>query len=146
MKYAALKRFLINCKYIENLLTIDFFCGGFPSILPLEVLKNNCGFEVKRIVSFRNKDDGWKAVGYRYKFQLEDIEGNIHSFTDNNIVSKAFISHLTNRESCLNCSFATASRCSDITIGDYWGCKNYTKQGKMAFRLLLYIIILWLMF
>lgn len=129
---AAIKKFFKHSRFADNLITVDFFCGGFPSIFPLESFKKNCGFEIKRIISFRNKDNGWKAVGYRYCFQVEDAYGQLHSFGDNNIVSKAFISHLTNRDSCLNCKFATPNRSSDITIGDYWGCKNYLEQEELG--------------
>ena len=29
------------------------------------------------------------------------------------------------RESCYECQFCSPERCADITVGDYWGLKNY---------------------
>lgn len=125
---AALRMFLGDRNYPGKVVTVDFICGGFPSVLPLQAFVSNCSFDVKSIVSFRDKENGWKPVGYRYNFKVGDAEGRVHSFHDNNLVSMAFISHLTNRDSCLNCRFARADRPSDITIGDFWGCKDYPEQ------------------
>lgn len=122
---ASLRRFVGET---NRLITIDFICGGFPSILPLDsFLKHECD-EADCIVSYRNKDNGWKSSGYKYCLKMMDKDGIIQSLGDNNLVTRAFTSHLLCRESCYDCSFAKADRVSDITMGDYWGCKDYEEE------------------
>lgn len=124
----ALYSFLGGKKYENQLVTIDLICGGFPSILPLTSLQNNNVNSIKRIVSFRDKDKGWKSEGYKFSLKVVDCEDNNCDLGDQNLVLKCFSSQFLNRNSCLNCRFAFASRQADITIADFWGDKEYLSQ------------------
>jgi hypothetical protein len=35
-----------------------------------------------------------------------------------------FYGHFAHRQSCFHCPYSNARRCSDITIGDYWGIEE----------------------
>lgn len=39
----------------------------------------------------------------------------------NNPYYYTFMKSITFRENCYSCKYATSSRCSDITVGDFWG-------------------------
>lgn len=125
---AGLVNYLRGNRYDGRLVVVDFICGGFPSLLPLNALKGNCGYEIKRIVSFRDKDTGWKSKGYTYNLKVEDSNGDVHSLGYENIVTKAFTSHLVCRDSCKKCRFSNVNRVSDITIGDFWGCQRWPDE------------------
>ena len=125
---AALYRYVNGNRYEGRLVIVDFICGGFPSVLPLRALMDNSGFKVKGIVSFRDKDNGWKSKGYTYNLKVEDDVGVVHSMGYENIVTKAFVSHLLCRNSCRDCRFASIHRVSDLTIGDFWGCGYWPEE------------------
>ena len=40
------------------------------------------------------------------------------------IFSNIYIDNVCQRESCTHCPFASTTRCSDITIGDFWGIEK----------------------
>ena len=42
----------------------------------------------------------------------------------------AFQLSILQRESCMNCKYATPNRVSDITIGDFWGIQDSEKINK----------------
>lgn len=134
---AAMKSY-VGEKNSTNLTTVDFICGGFPSILPLKAFCEGCGLSVNRLVSFRDKEDGWKAKGYRYNFKVEDEDGRIHAFGIDNIVSRAFISHITNRSSCIDCKFSVLKNShADFSIGDFWGCEKHKDQEPDGISLII---------
>lgn len=124
----ALYSFLGGKKYIDQLITIDLICGGFPSILPFNSLRSNSVNSIKRIVSFRDKERGWKGEGYKFSLKVISERGDTCDLGDQNLVLKCFSSQFLNRNSCLNCHFAFASRQADITIADFWGDKDYMSQ------------------
>ena len=126
---AGLYGFLGKKKYGGTLYTIDLICGGVPSRLLIDKFIENEPYKVKRIVSFRSKDKGWRPNGFKYNLKVEDIEGHIHDYTDKrNLITTGFACEMTNRYSCYQCQFTGVSRMSDFTIGDYWGVKDYQEQ------------------
>ena len=123
----GLQGFLKNKEY-PNLFTIDLICGGFPSILPMNLFIRNNKNQIKTIISFRDKTNGWKSHGYKYSLKVIDDKNNVVNFGNNNLPINAFDSGLTKRYSCYNCKFATANRISNLTIGDFWGDIDYPEQ------------------
>lgn len=126
---AGLYSFLGKKKYSGKLITADLICGGIPSKLLLDRFIENEPYEIKRVISYRTKDNGWKPTGFRYNLKVEDIDGIIHDYTDKRtLMTDGFSSELTNRYSCYQCKFAGTKRMSDFTIGDLWGDTKYPKQ------------------
>ncbi len=126
---AGLYGFLRNRKYKGNLFTVDLICGGVPSRLLIDKFVENESYTVKRIVSFRSKDNGWSPKGFKYNLKVEDSKGHVHDYTNKrNLITTGFACEMTNRYSCYSCQFAGVNRKSDFTIGDYWGVKDYPEQ------------------
>lgn len=121
----ALKQFL--GREYDNLYTVDLICGGFPSSLPMSLLQRN-NPDYTRVLSYRDKDNGWKSVGYQYSLKVENNRGEILNLGVCNLPIQAFGSSMTHRLSCCHCKFATPERTSDITIGDFWGDKRFPEQ------------------
>lgn len=126
---AGLYGYLGKKKYDGTLYTVDLICGGVPSRLLIDKFIENETFKVKRIVSFRSKDNGWSPRGFKYNLKVEDSQGTLHDYTDKcNLITMGFACEMTNRYSCYQCQFAGINRMSDFTIGDYWGVKDYPEQ------------------
>ena len=128
---AGLYGFLGKRHYKGILYTIDLICGGVPSHLLIDKFVESVPYKVKRIVSFRNKDDGWAPEGFKYNLRVEDESGQLHDYSNiRNLVTTGFACGMTNRYSCYNCQFAGTHRMSDFTIGDYWGITDYKEQHR----------------
>lgn len=121
---AGLKNYL--GKDYENLYCVDLICHGTP---PMQYLREHYqvvanGEEIDS-VSFRNPSIG-------YYLTLKNNGKTIYSserFHDKYFYG--FFRGLTYRENCYDCHYAGDKRCSDITIGDFWGIKRKTlKQIK----------------
>lgn len=126
---AALYGFLRNRPYSGTLLTVDLICGGVPSRFLIDKFIEGEPYQVKRIISFRTKDNGWKPTGFKYNLKVEDNCGNIHDYTGKrDLITDGFSCEMTNRYSCYKCKFAGTHRKSDFTIGDYWGTSDYKEQ------------------
>lgn len=126
---AGLYGYIGKKKYDGTLYTVDLICGGVPSRLLIDKFIENEPYTVKRIVSFRSKDNGWNPRGFRYNLKVEDSQGVLHDYTGKrNLITTGFSCEMTNRDSCYQCPFAGVNRMSDFTIGDYWGVKNYPEQ------------------
>lgn len=135
---AGLKSFLQYKHYSGKLLTIDLVCGGIPSRLLIEKWIDNEPYAVKKILSFRTKEDGWRSSGFLYNMKVLDVNEKEHSYKGiKNLVTDGFCSELTNRYSCYNCKFNGLNRLSDFTIGDLWGDNLYKEEHKMGVSLLI---------
>ena len=98
-------------------MTVDLICHGVPSY---KVLRDYIKWvEVKKKskiqkISFRSSwgeemilNDGKKNVWHRRMWWDPYLE--------------AFNSGIINNDACFECPFAREKRCSDLTIGDFWG-------------------------
>lgn len=130
---AGLRSFL--GKQYDDLLTVDLICHGVPSPAVfrkylLEIGGNNS----VQNMSFRDKTNGMSDV--YLTFDLSNGEVVRERYSDSEYI-KGFIQNLTIRPSCFRCRFKGLNRCSDITIGDYWGLNDYhpemiTEMGTSA--------------
>ena len=140
---AGLKNFLR--KDYKNLLAVDFVCHGVPSplvwrmYLEEEVARQgNAGKNsvlaspkdapVLTGVNFRDKSVGWKKFSFVLSISKASAVGEQNSvlssvFTENDYM-RAFLSNLSLRPSCFNCSSKAGKSGADITIGDFWGIEN----------------------
>lgn len=107
-------------KEYDNLYTIDLICHGVPSPLFLEkyfmYMSNKLGEPVQSYNFRSKKKRGW---GTNYTLNTKSKEQNgILMLTQ---YGKSFMDGNCYRESCYQCNYANIKRCSDITIGDFWG-------------------------
>ena len=130
---AGIKAFI---KVNDNLFTLDLICHGAPSpklfekyVKELEEKKND------KLVNydFRDKSTGWDSYSNTASFKNNSITESAIS----NKYMKLFLSDVALRESCYNCNFKLGNKCSDITLGDFWGVENYypemyNKKGVSA--------------
>lgn len=118
---AGLKAFL--GKEHRKLLTIDLICHGVPSPAVWEKYLYEIADGKKVIkMTFRNKENGIQNVTLDY--QLSDGSIIKEEYGKSPYI-KGFVANLYLRPSCYQCNFKGVERCSDITIGDFWGIKEY---------------------
>lgn len=126
---AGLLSFIGKKRYSGKLITVDLICGGVPSKLLLQKFVENESYKVKKIISYRTKEKGWKPKGFVYNLKVEDSDGIVHDYTGKrNLVTTGFSTELTNRYSCYDCKFVGSNRISDFTIGDLWGDKEFPQE------------------
>lgn len=120
---AGLRSFL--GKDYGNLLLVDMICHGVPSPTVLrDYLQERRSKDAPdsniSAVNMRSKVSGWS----RYAYSVEIVYSNGKHYIakqGENAFLRGFTSNLFLRPSCSNCSFKGISRCSDLTLGDYWG-------------------------
>lgn len=114
----GLKRFI--GKEYENLYTVDLICHGVPSPGVWEKYLQEFlhGRELHRFVQ-KNKQKK-----NRIEYHLKNGKVLKDAYEDNPY-SKAFYKNLFLRPSCHECRFKGVDRCSDITIGDFWGLEKF---------------------
>lgn len=118
---AGLKTYL--SKQYENLMTVDFVCGGTASLRfwreHLKALEKKYGAPVSH-VDFRSKRKGWGKCLLDVSFK-NGKERSCREYLD--VYYKCFVSHYSVREICLSCPF---SHChyADITVADFWGYRQ----------------------
>lgn len=123
---AGLKSFLGE-KY-DNLITVDMICHGIPSpkvwqsYIDYRSKIENEGKRPFRI-NMRSKSSGWSYYGYSTVFDYGN--GKVSCIQNSqDLFMKAFIGNICLRSSCSDCITKGIERCTDFTLGDYWGIWN----------------------
>lgn len=123
---AGLRSFL--GKLYENLITVDIICHGVPSpkvwqaYVDYRSQKENAGKRPIKI-NMRSKSSGWSHYGYSTEFDYGD--GKISQVGNRyDLFMKAFVGNICLRSSCSDCKTKGVERCTDFTLGDYWGIWN----------------------
>lgn len=123
---AGLKSYL--GKEYDNLLLVDLICHGVPSpkvwqdYIDYRSLKENNGKRPVKI-NMRSKSSGWSRYGYSTEFDYGNGKvTQIHNSQD--LFMKAFVGNICLRSSCSDCKAKGVERCTDVTLGDYWGIWN----------------------
>ena len=101
---------------LNELFTADIICHGVASPL---IWKEYIEYKSpKKLLSlnFRCKEDGWASS--------RAVANNKDAIVDLKEYMRLFYSHTIMRPSCHACPFASTERCSEITIGDFWGIEN----------------------
>jgi len=103
----------------DNLITINFVCGGVPSqkflfdelhaIYPKFKDITNVKFRTNTIYGMWIKNNE-KTIKYQERWKSSYFRG--------------FDERLILRDSCYNCQYASHERVGDITIGDFWGLNS----------------------
>lgn len=119
---AGLRKFLKHD--YKNLLLVDYLCHGAPSPLLwkkyIEEISQNDVSSLTNI-SFRNKKRGWKKFSIIIKKGKEVLVDSVFS---ENIYMRAFLSDMSLRPSCYQCSARNGHSGADITIGDHWAIRD----------------------
>ena len=110
----------------ESLLTIDFVCHGVPSQHLFD--KVITWYEHKNKVIVKDFQFRYKGKGVKhpqsYRIVSEDLRGRVKETIGLHYQFPyyfAFQTHISLRRSCYTCQWACPGRCSDITLGDFWG-------------------------
>ena len=113
---AGLKSYL--GKEYENLLMIDIVCHGTPPMKYLKEYMETVDPKKRATnITFRGKKD--------YCFTLYNENKVFYSMKSScDVYFYAFLKGLIHRDNCYECQWAKAERCSDITIGDFWGLEK----------------------
>ena len=135
---SGLLSYLKQKRYSGKLITVDIVCGGVPSRYLIDKFLENEPYKVRKVVSFRSKDNGWKSKGFTYNLITEDDKGNKHDYTGiHNLITDGFSREMTERYSCYNCQFNGVGRQSQFTIGDLWGDKQFVEQHEKGLSLVI---------
>lgn len=120
-------------KPYDNLLCVDIICHGVPSqkFLTACVDFYEKKFKAKIVdISFRKKLHGIKW-GKNYGLSLvAENKKQRYIKAKNDVYYRCFLSALSYRESCYQCSYSLSKSASDITIGDFWGGKAFYPNVK----------------
>lgn len=109
----------------ENLLLVDMVCHGVPSPKVWKQYLKERNFvdapgSALRSVNLRSKSTGWSRYGYSVEMKYTD--GTSRSVPQGqDVFMRGFVSNLYLCPSCAACGFKGVKRCSDLTLGDYWG-------------------------
>lgn len=108
----------------DRLYLVDIICHGVPSP---KVYKDFIEWLAKQKKSkvnqyyFRNKNISWRGNScYVVLENGENLKNDLYASAYMNLY---YSNHIT-RTSCYTCKYTTTRRCSDLTIGDYWGIEN----------------------
>ena len=106
-----------------NLLTVDLVCHGVPSpeVWKQYLAEISAGKHLAAITP-RDKKNGIQNAPIVFRF--DDGSEHRENYLDNPYL-KGFIHNLYVRPSCFECRFKGIERCSDITIGDFWGLEQF---------------------
>lgn len=118
---AGVKGFLK--KSYDNLILVDLICHGVPSIQFLKECLNQKfpKLSSEHIDSIKFRENSKFVFVMNISLGSENIRFPLNP---NNKYYQTFFYGNTYRDSCYSCQFANPSRCSDITIGDFWGIKD----------------------
>lgn len=116
-------------KTYENLFCIDLICHGVPTEIMFRKYRQYLEKKQNSLITdfrFRNKKQGVMGSEYYIKFEngtqmREPLNKNKYSLMYNSLIG-----HMP---SCYSCPYASMTRISDITIGDFWGIEKYNKDA-----------------
>lgn len=117
---------LLGKKNRDNLLLVDLVCHGVPSLGFLHRNLERVGVDLSRVCRISFREDG----SYSLIAQYEDGNGGLATAYRSNPMFQnlpedryyyAFMNGFSFRPGCYSCRFAKPQRCTDITIGDFWG-------------------------
>ncbi len=108
----------------QNLLLVDFVCGGAPSQAAFAEytahLEKRYRSKIKSI-NMRDKKFGWSKASIRVTFENGKVYHSRYQF--DYYYHYFYSSICTKNDPCLTCAF-TAHTDADITIADFWGYKT----------------------
>lgn len=136
---AALYGFLR--KDYDGLTTCDIVCKGVPSYKLfrsyLDHFETVYGSKIKD-VKFKFKDEKHPWGDLATKIFFENGEEHISSGYNDFFMASFLFTGFAVRPSCIECPFKSFPRRADISLGDFWGIREYSGEDtKKGFSLLL---------
>lgn len=124
---AGLQKYL--GKSYERLFCCDFICRGVisPKVYRkfLEDMRPEKSTTLQK-VHFKNKDYGWNRFSTKLIFTNGDI---YQKDRDEDYYMCGYLKHnLYLRSCCHKCAYKTFPRVSDLSLGDFWGIRNYDPE------------------
>ena len=104
-------------------------------MLPMQLLRQSGKYSGIR--SFRDKENGWQSIGFKYSLKMVRNDGSIDNLGLDNLVLNTFSPKLLKRSSCLDCQFTGFHRDSDCTIGDFWGDSRFKQQHAQGLSIVI---------
>lgn len=107
----------------DRLLTVDLICHGVPSPKVWQhYIRSRSEFDADGAapcaINLRSKETGWPGYSARFDYP----QGRSYSAANvRDPYLRGFVGDLYLRPSCHSCRFKGITRCSDFTLGDYWG-------------------------
>lgn len=125
----ALRTYLQN-EY-DNLIVVDLACFGTPSRNLSRAWLRDFSKEGKCAVYIRHRSkwNGWRGHGSSITYETGEIE---HISIGKDLFSDLFMSKLALNDSCYACDKSLSHRASDISVGDYWGNKEFGEADEKA--------------
>lgn len=119
-------------KEYSNLVTVDIICHGVPSVRffqdYIRLLEKKYQKSVSNI-TFRDKTKGWGMAANVHFLDKESKNASVKRIPCNvSSFYHLFLSAKSYRKNCYYCKFASKYRCSDITLGDFWGIEKEYPQ------------------
>lgn len=123
---AGLKSFIK--KDYKNLITVDFICHGVPSMDLL--IKHLDYLHIRNVVdiNFRPKNTAWYddfEIKYKKNKNSKSCLLRKIPWTFDEYFYKLYAKNYSIRRCCKDCVYCNGRRPADITIGDFWGIKDY---------------------
>ena len=124
---AGLKSYL--GKNYDNLYCVDLICHGVPSqkLLTKHLMKVSGG--KADYVTFRKGND--MALRVFDKSGKKIYYSNVWNNRYKDVYYNTFIDGYTYRDSCYTCAYANPERCSDATVGDFWGLSDTVEHDSI---------------
>lgn len=114
-------------KDYEHLLTVDIICHGVPSnkqfIDYVHHLEGKYRGKISKF-QFRDKTKGWEDFFVRTELKRKRRTVTKTEHWHFSAFYVHFLKADMYRENCYSCKYAKERRCSDITLGDYWGIRK----------------------
>ncbi len=114
----------------ENLYTMDFICRSInsPKAFRAYIDELEKDYKSKAVyVHLKDKQNGWQSLASRVVFANGSI--SLKDRNNDNWVQGFINNDLYTRESCYQCKYKVLPRASsDLTIGDFWGIKDQSKE------------------
>lgn len=113
----------------SHLYIIDFVCHGVPGRAAWNGYKKSRSLGGNNIASInmRDKSTGWTNGNYAWKETMASGETLVTPRRQNPYM-KGMLANLYLRPSCFTCDFKGVDRCTDITLGDYWGVWDHLPE------------------
>ena len=109
----------------DNLLLVDLVCHGIPSLKFLhdDLTRHRCDLHMVDRISFRDGNIFRLKVEHIGKEDTDILYHSPDTYGNGirDIYYDSFLKGYSFRNSCYVCPFARPERCSDMTIGDFWG-------------------------
>lgn len=136
----GLKKFLR--KDYKNLLTMDVVCHAVPSPKIfneyLQYVEKRLNKRIVNLIMRDKQKHGWSHI-FSYRYIFNDGTEKCDPLWIKNW-GTIYFSRLIDRPSCHHCLYTNYSRCSDITVADFWDDKKLRKDIYSNYGTSLFIV------